>query len=186
LKKGKMATGSAARASLFPQSRLISGYPKLFLASNPSASHAGHKSLQGFRKLAWARFAFTRLHSGACHWAVRAGIEISSLSRGRVTCSCPRHDDNGFASILAIIDFLIWHLDVVIWRDLRWLAGHMAHHPNGLHSLTLRLEGCWLLAPAFWNIQGAVGFPRRCQPLTSTIFKDARAEAKFVSFAEEL
>jgi hypothetical protein len=52
LKKGKMATGSAARASPFPQSRLISGYPKLFLASNPSASHAGHKSLQGFRKLA--------------------------------------------------------------------------------------------------------------------------------------
>jgi hypothetical protein len=137
-----MATGSAARASPFPQSRLISGYPKLFLASNPSASHAGHKSLQGFRKLA---HGLDSRSPGCTQGHVTGQFALAlkyHLSRGRVTCSCPRHDDNGFASILAIIDFLIWHLDVVIWRDLRWLAGHMAHHPNVLHSLTLRLEGC--------------------------------------------
>jgi hypothetical protein len=135
----------------------------------------------------WARFAFTRLHSGACHWAVRAGIEISSLSRGRVTCSCPRHDDNGFASILAVIEFLIWHLDVVIWRDLRWLAGHMAHHPNVLQLFSNPSSGRMLAACSrLLEYSRAVGSPRRYQPLTSTISKDARAEAKFVQFAEEL
>ena len=102
-----------------------------------------------------------------------------------MTC-LSRHDDNGFASILAIIDFLIWHLDVVIWRDLRWLAGHMAHHPKRLHPVTLPSRRMLAACSRLLEYSRAVGSPRRYQPLTSTISKDARAEAKFVQFAEEL
>jgi hypothetical protein len=85
-------------------------------------------------------------------------IEISSLSES--DRSLPRHDDYGFVSILEVPYFSVWHLQFSMLSrcgDLRsgWSLGTPS--PERLHSVTFRL-GRMLLAPGFWNIQGAVGF----------------------------
>jgi hypothetical protein len=131
----------------------------------------------------WPGFA---LHSGACHGltVIRAGLEISSLSRRKRECSVTclsRHDDNGFASILAVIYFPIWHLNVVMAGSPlpAWPHGTS---PKRLHSVTLPSRRMLAACSRLLEYSKAVGSPRRCQPLTSTICKDARAEAIFVPF----